>query len=237
MFVIVCGAGLVGQEITKRLVEHDHDVVVIDVSIEVCEHVYAKTGAVTVHGSATDIRVLREAGVERANVLLCLMRNDSDNIACATLAKSLEVPRILARMRDPGYEQAYKLSGVTTIVRVADLLINQILVEIEQPTVREIMSLGGGLANVFALRIPPGAWCVGKSIQEIVKNEKFPAESLLMGIYRDEGSTFLIPRGQQELQENDTVFVISKRADVKPLTEVLTETGKKGLRGLLGKGG
>lgn len=237
MFVIVAGAGLVGREITARLSENDHDVVAVDIDLEVCEMIYAETGAVTVHGNATELRTLREAKIDRADAFICLMRRDSDNIAAAILAKSMSVPRIVVRMRDPGYEEAYRLAGVTTIVRVADLLLNRIVSEIEQPRVKEIMPLGGGAANVYALRIPPEADCVGKSVSDIARMEKFPRESLFMGIYRDEEENFLIPRGGRVLKEDDRVFVIARPSDINGLVEVLTERSGGRLSRLLGRGG
>jgi len=187
MFIIVAGAGLIGSEIVPMLVENHHDVVVIDIDREVCEQVHAETGALTVHGSATDIRVLDEAGAGKADVVLCLMRLDADNIACALLARSLGVERTIVRMRNPRYEQAYRKAGVpryeqayrkagvTTIVRVADLLLNQIMTEIEQPVVRTIMRLGGGKAAIYAVNIPPGALCIGTSIRQVAKHPDSPS--------------------------------------------------------------
>lgn len=221
MNIVVAGAGLVGRELTRKLLDHKHDVVVIDIKNEVCESIYAETGAVTVNGSATSLAVLQDAGVHRADILICLMRNDVDNIACSILAKSLGVPRILARMRDPGYENAYSISGVTVIVRVADLLLDQLIMEVEQPPVKRIMSLGGGDAYVYAVRIPEGARCVGKSVKEVAEASDFPKESLLMGIYREDDEEFQIPRGNYVLSEDDTVFVIAHAGDIQLIADAL----------------
>ncbi|MFO8183370.1 MAG: TrkA family potassium uptake protein [Candidatus Aegiribacteria sp.] len=221
MNIVVAGAGLVGRELTRKLLDHKHDVVVIDIDNEVCESIYAETGAVAVNGSATSLAVLKDAGVHRADILICLMRNDVDNIACSILARSLGVPRILARMRDPGYENAYSLSGVTVIVRVADLLLDQLLMEVEQPPVKRIMSLGGGDAYVYAVRIPEGARCIGKSVKEVAGAKNFPKESLLMGIYREDDEEFQIPRGNYVLSEDDTVFVIAHAGDIQLIADAL----------------
>jgi len=222
MFVIVAGAGLIGSQITPMLVENHHDVVVIDIDRDVCEAIHAETGAMAVHGSATDIRVLEEANAPKADAVLCLMRLDADNIACALLAKSLGVPRIIVRMRNPRYEQAYRLGGVTTIVRVADLLLSQLMTEIEQPKVRTIMSLGGGKAKIFAVQIPARARSVGMTIRQITSHRSFPTECAFMAIYRESADNVLIPRGDHVLMEDDTVFLVSTSQLIKQATDFLT---------------
>ncbi|MFW6107194.1 MAG: potassium channel family protein [bacterium] len=224
MHVIVAGAGVIGSQVTRRLVGNRHDVVVIDVDREVCESVHAHTGAMTVHASATDIQVLDDAGAQKADVVLCLMRNDADNIACALLSRSLGVSRVVARLRNPRYEQAYKSAGVTSIVRVADLLLNQIMVEVEQPEVRKIMTLRGGKADIYAVGIPSGATSVGLSIKEIASQSGFPRECVFMGVYKEEEDEFYIPRGDQVLDEEDTVFLVSKSQHIKQATDFLTRT-------------
>lgn len=223
MFVIVAGAGLIGSAITKMLVQNKHDVVVIDLARDVCDTVHAETGAMTIHGSATNIQILEDAGALKADVILCLMRNDADNIACALLSKSLKIPRIIARLRNPRYEEAYKLAGVTTIVRMADLLLNQIMTEIEQPKVKKIMVLRGGKAQIYAVKIPQRARSIGMAIKEIAQKKNFPSECVFMGIYRETKGDFLIPRGSHTLQEGDIVFLVSRSQYIKKATDILTK--------------
>lgn len=224
MYVIVAGAGIIGQQLTKVLVENKHDVVVIDKDPDVCEAVYSETGALTINGNATDIHVLEKSGAVKADVILCLMHSAADNIACALLARSLGIPRIISRLRNPRYEEAYTLAGVTTIVRMADLLVNQIIMEIEQPKVRKVMTMRGGEANIYAIKIPPEAKSVGMTIKEITENRKFPEEFLFMGIYNEEEGSFQIPRGSHALKAGNTVFLVSKSQYIKQATDFLTRT-------------
>ena len=176
MRIIVAGAGVTGYLLLKMLVAKKHDVVVIDVDREVCEEVYAETGAMTIHGSATDIRTLEKAGTQNSDVVLCLVRHDSDNIAISILAKSLGVRSIIALLRKPEYEPAYKSAGVTTIISLTDLLLHQLIMEIEQPNVKSIMPLGGGKAEIYAVEIPPEAKSVGMTVREITEQGGFPKE-------------------------------------------------------------
>ncbi len=220
MHVIVAGANLMGKEITKILVKSNHDVVVVDRNRDNCEAIYADTGAMTINGSATDIHVLEEAGAEKAEVIICLMP-DADNLACALLSKSLRIPRIIARLRDPHYEHAYREAGVTTVVNVAGLLLNQVMMEIEQPRIKKIMALGGGKAEIYMVKIPKKARSIGAQIKEITSKPDFPKECVFMGIYHEEEGNFLIPRGDYAIRENDTVFLISKPQYIKWATDLL----------------
>lgn len=223
MYIIIAGAGLIGHETAVMLTGNKHDVVVIDVDRRVCDKVHAETGAMAICGNATDIRVLTEAGVSKADVIICVMHNDADNIACALLSRSLGVPRIIARLLDPRYEQAYRLAGVTSVVRMADLLLNQIIMEVEQPRVRKIMVLGGGKAQIYAVKIPDNARSIGMAIRDITRQKKFPQECVFTGVYREEEGEFIFPRGDYIIRGGDTVSLVSTSRYIKPATDFLTK--------------
>jgi len=222
MFVVVAGAGTIGREVTAQLLGNHHDVVVIDMDHDVCRGLYSLTGVETVNGNATRLDVLADAGLEKADVLVCLMRSDADNIATAILARSLGVNRILARMRDPGYAEAYKLSGVSSVLRVADLLINQVLTEIEQPKVKRIMRLAGGAAEMYAVSVSETSWAAGKTVTNIASHKSFPREAILAGIYRVGSEAFVVPRGDTRLEAADTVYVVTPSRNIKTIADILT---------------
>ncbi len=224
MYVIIAGAGTIGQPLTKLLVENNHDVVVIDKNAEVCETVYAETGALTIHGNATELRVLQQAGASKADIIACLMYYSADNIACSLIARSLGIPRVISRLRFPEYEEAYKLAGVTSIVSMADLLINEIMMEIEQPKVKKITTIGRGKADIYSVTIPEKARSIGMSIKDIGQHKHFPKECVFMGIYRQEKDEFFIPRGNHTISEGDNVFLVSKSQYIKSATDFLTKT-------------
>ncbi|MBN2443721.1 MAG: TrkA family potassium uptake protein [Spirochaetales bacterium] len=223
MYIIIAGAGTIGQDIIKILVDNKHNVVVIDIQIAACQTVHTETGALAICGNATDLSILQQAGAKNADLLLCLTRLDSDNIACALLGRSLGIPRVIARLHNPHYEDSYKLAGVTTIVRVADLLINRILTEIEQPRVRSIMTLGKGKAEVFAIKIPRDAKSIGIRIKEITQNSKFPGECVFMGIYKEKSDEFFIPRGDHMIHEDDMIFLTARKEYINQVADILTQ--------------
>lgn len=67
----------------------------------------------TLVGQAFDIRLLREAGVEQADVLVAVTNSDTANVMSVQLAKNVfGVPKTLARLDKPGRADSYRLLGI-----------------------------------------------------------------------------------------------------------------------------
>ena len=160
MYIMIGGAGLVGKSLAKELVPMKHDVVVIDTDVKACEEIYAKYGAVTIHGNVTDLGTLESAGIKRCDIAVATMRNDSDNLAFSLLAKYHKAPQIIVRMMDPRFENIYKTVGVTNIARGLDFVIKQILINIETPELRGVITMGD--IEMCIYNIPENATCSNK---------------------------------------------------------------------------
>jgi len=225
MYVVIAGAGLIGGALTRELLEKSHDVVVVDRDKEVCDRLYAETGAVVVNGAVASIAVLKEAHIEKADIAVAATGSDPDNLTFAMLAKSLGVPQVIARMRDPAYEQAYRVAGVDTVLHVTDLMVNQMMMEIEKPKVRRISSLGGGRADVFVVTVPPGAKVAGRSVSDIAREREFPAQCVFIAVYNKDTEKFAIPRGDQMINEGDELFLVATAGDITQAADILTGKG------------
>ena len=222
MYVLVAGGGMVGGGLVRRLLDNKHDVVLIEQCKEICDKLYAETGVVAITASATNIEALGEAGIGKADVVVAATGNDADNLACAILAKSFEVPQIIVRMRDPAYKNAYRVAGVHSIVRVTDLMVSQVMMDIENPEVRRITTIGGGKADVFLVIVPERAKVAGRSVQDIVGSRQFPSQCVFIAVYNHDTEEFSIPRGKQVINEGDELFLISTAENIKKAVDLLT---------------
>ncbi len=227
MYVLVAGGGMVGGVLVRRLLDNKHDVVLIEQNKTICDKLYAESGVVAVNGGATSIEALSEAGIQKADVLVAATGSDADNLACAILAKSFEVPRIIVRMRHPAYKNAYRVAGVDSIIRVTDLMVNQMMMEIENPEVRRITSIGGGKADIFVVVVPDGAKVAGKSIKNIVGSRHFPPQCVFIGIYNLETEELSIPKGDQIVNEGDELFLVSTIENIKKAVDFLVAGNRK----------
>jgi len=221
MYVVIAGAGMVGGTLARRLVENRHDVVVVERDQAVCEEISTRVGALAVRGTATSIDVLEDAGLRKAEVAVGALPRDADNLAFAILAREFGVPRIIARMRNPRYEAAYRLAGVSRTLDVGRLFVEQLVLEIEQPSLRHVASFGRGKASIVVATIPEGAAVDGRSVEEVAKARGFPTECVIAGIYREAEQEFIFPRGAIELRAGDQVFLASSTQTVREAAKCL----------------
>lgn len=213
MYILIAGAGAVGSALAQKLHRARHDVVCIDPIKDVAEALYARHGVQTVQGSATEVDILEEAGVRKADVAVGTMRVDADNLAFSLLANDFGVPRVIVRMRDPRYERAYKLAGVTRTLNIVDVLISHLALEIEEPDMKVVAAIGGGRASVAMLRVPQ-QW-KARSLVEIGQGGEFPTQAVISGIYREEEDRFVVPRGECEVRPGDQIFVAADLNDMR----------------------
>ena len=231
MYIIIGGASMVGAGLANLLAEHKHNVVLIEIDQQTAERVAAQFGSVVVvHGSATDIQILEEAGIEKADAVCAVMGRDADNMAMSLLARNYQVPRIVARMRDPRYEQAYRCAGVHNVVRVMDYLIDQMVTIIEDPPVQKVFGLAGRGAEIHLVRIPRKARVSGMSVRNISQLPNFPDECLITGIVSGESGALVIPRGDRIVQGGDSVFLVVHTKDLDRAATCLTRERLLGRR-------
>ena len=96
--------------------------------------------------------------------------------------------------------------------------------EIEQPKIRKIVTLGGGRADIYAVKIPPGARAIGMTVKDIAQSKDFPEQCVFVGNYDEDKQTFQIPRGANMLQEGDVVFLVSNSQHIKQAAVYLART-------------
>ena len=220
MYIIIAGGGIAGRNLTKNLVQK-HDVIVIEKDQSVAEKIYSRYGAVTVLGSATRIDILKEAGIEKCDVAIAVMRDDADNLSFSLLAKNFGVDKILVRMREPEYENAYEMAGATNIAATMELIVDRFITDIEEPDVRKVASLGDGKAEVSILTIPPESPISGMKISEIVSQKKFPESCVIAGIFDKAQDRYIVPRGNRQIFAGNQVFLVASKDDMEKAADFL----------------
>jgi trk system potassium uptake protein len=221
MKIVVVGGGRSGTNLSARLARSGHQVTLIDRDEAVARKAFEQFGLATLTGDGTDPGVLREAEVDRAEVLAALLRRDADNLAVALLAREMGAQRIMVRMRDAAYRGVYKAAGVQEVLSEVDVLVGALMTAVEHPKVSHSMVLGGGESLVFEVIIPIEANVAGKTVRELATDPAFPRGCAFAAV-ADETGHVTAPRGDSIVRGGSSVSLVSAEKEIGAAVAFLT---------------
>jgi len=165
MKVIIVGIGRMGAGLSLKLIKKGHQVTVIDFDPEAFEALGTDFKGEKVVGFGFDRDILNQAGISKADAVVSCTKSDEVNAVIARIAKnSYQVPRVIARLYDPGKAEIYRRFGIQTISttiwgidRASELLTyNQL---------DSVYEMGNGNVNIVRIEIP--TLLIGHTVNEI----------------------------------------------------------------------
>ncbi|CEH33358.1 potassium channel family protein [Romboutsia lituseburensis] len=116
MYIIIAGCGRIGSNLAKDLLDDGHDLVIVDRDKQRLDLLGTGLNATRILGIEYDLDILREAGIENADVFLALTQNDSINITACQVAKDIfNVNTVVAKVADVSKEHIYKSLNIQYI--------------------------------------------------------------------------------------------------------------------------
>jgi len=218
MYIIVVGGGRLGYYLVKALLAEGDEVLLIEKDAAICERVNKELGSVCLHGDGCETITLSEAGTSRADMLITVTGDDEDNLVSCQVAKyKFNVPRTIARVRNPSNERLFKMLGVDVTVNTTNIILEHIAREVPSHPVTRLMSLQGKELEIVELRIPPGAPAVGRALKDI----ELPPRAAISLIIRPDQKP-LVPRGDIVIEADDRVLVVTPGESEAALRAALT---------------
>lgn len=214
--VILCGWGRVGTAIARNLQAHDTDVVVVDAS----EARIAAVDGPYVLGDATDEEVLREAGIERARVLITALNADADNLYVTLTARSMR-PDLFIVARAASRQAVAKLlqAGADRVVNPQELGGARMAALAVQPHVAEFLDVVMQEQRLeFRLEevgVPPGSPLAGETLRSARVHDR--TGTLVLAMRSPDGSFRTNPPPTAEIQQGDILVVIGDQEQVATL--------------------
>ncbi len=218
--VIVCGFGRVGRNLAQFVTGAGHDVVVID--NDQTRVADAEGSGHVVLGDATTDEALKEAGIERARVLVTTLTTDAANLFVTLTARSLRPDLfIVARARAETSEAKLAQAGADRVVNPQGIGGARMAAFVLQPHVAEFLDIvmhDGSLEfRLEEVPLPAGSPLAGRSLRDAHIRDSTGALILAL---RDSGGEFTTnPPPETVLEAGQILIAIGTEGQLKALAD------------------
>jgi trk system potassium uptake protein TrkA len=217
MYIIIVGAGKVGYHLGKFLMAEGHEVMLIEEDRSKVDTLSLEFHDSIMQGDGSAVEVLKEAGANRADVVVAATGNDEDNLVICQVTKLVFLrPRTIARVNNPRNEELFAGLGVDASVS-ATKIINTIIEEQVKAgdMVIPLLTLKAGDVEIVEVELSRSSPIVKKKVKEL----SLPPGSIFIAVIR--GEEIIIPYGETEFQPEDKVIALVKRTSEQALREML----------------
>ena len=219
MKILILGAGQVGSSAAFHLSrEEANEVTVVDMRADVLRDLQDRLDIRTVVGHAAYPDVLERAGADDADIIVALTDSDETNMVACQVAYTLyHTPTKIARIRSADYMNAKKLftqDAIPVDVRISpeQLVCEYVAQLILYPGALQVLDFANGRVRLIGARADKSGLLVGQKLSQL-KQHIPNTEGRIAAIYRD--GQALQPEGDTILQEDDEVFFITARQDIR----------------------
>lgn len=201
---IIVGGGKIGYYLLKTLKERNFQVTLIERDKEICSKIAEDIDTDIIYGDGTDLDVLKDAGIEEAEIIAAVTGNDEENLVICQIAKiSFSINKTIAKINNPKNIAMFKALGVDKTVCSTEVIANLIENEFDREGYKIIQAFDRGSMVLAEISITAESlWC-----NQIISNLELPDEFMIISIFR--GEKVIYPKSDTQILKNDRIFVIT----------------------------
>ncbi len=224
MYVIIVGAGKVGFNLARELLDKGHEVTLLEADRRRYLVVEQELGYVAQYGDATELWILERAGVQRTDLVIAVTGDDEDNVLVCQVAKEkYECERVIARVNNPRNLQHFKLLGIQPVVSATDLILRLIEHEVPRYGLVHLLALEEERLEIIELEVQTGAPAAGLRVADV----HLPQGSLVISVLRA-GRGF-VPTPETVVEAGDQVLLVLDSGLEDQITPVFSSNGADGV--------
>ena len=216
--VVLIGGGNVGLNVAQQLETGERRIraKVIEIDRAIAERAAdALERTIVLNGDGLDSGLLEEAGISRADAVLCVTSDDKTNLLAAVRAKAEGCPMAITLINDPTLVPLLGPLGIDAHINPRATTVSSILRHIRHGRVRGVYSIGDAEAELIEAEVLSTSPIAGKQIRDIA----FPEGVLVGGVMKD--GKVVKPTGGMRIEESDVIAIFSMAKDVPEVERLL----------------
>ncbi len=217
MKIIIVGGGVVGYSLAEQLLKDKHNLCLIESDAELCQQLSEKLDLQIINGSGTSPSILKEAGVNRADMVLAVTPNNEINMVVCAVAAQHNARYRIARLRGREFAETNSVMdlqklGITTVIHPEKTLVDQVLQYVESPHAVDSANFENGRILMRGHYISENMEIAGKTPREI-RADISPYVVLFAAIVRQ--GIGMIPDGNTRIEPGDLLYSLFPRESLE----------------------
>ncbi|MCF3638679.1 Trk system potassium transporter TrkA [Rhizobium sp. TRM95111] len=215
--IVIAGGGNIGYFVAKAIEDYQPRtrVKIIEADRERAVLIADKLrNAVVLHGSALDQKMLLQADIQNADLVVALTNNDQINILGSVMAKKLGCKQNLVLINDPSYQDFTRSLGIDAHINPRAVTISGILQHVRKGRIRSVYAVQRGSAEVIEAEALETSPLVGKPFREL----ELPEGIRIGAIYRD--GAVIRPDGGTKIRAKDRVVLFAAATAVRHVEQL-----------------
>jgi len=205
MYIIIVGGGEIGYYLAKALLDEGHEIMVLEKDPGIKESICDDLGSVCARGDGCEAATLEAAGTGRADMLIAVTGDDEDNLVACQVAKyKFNVPRTIARIKNPKNEAIFKKLGIDVTISSTNVILENIQEEVPTHPLTHLLNIRDTGLEIVEVKISPDSTTVGKAVQEL----SLPPESVLSLIISKQRKP-QVPTANTIIQAEDQIIAVT----------------------------
>lgn len=212
--VTIIGGGNVGLMLAQTLEAVKIKTKIIEKNYARCEFLSQNLKyTLVINGDGTDLKLLDEEEIGRSDVTISVTNNDERNLLTSLLAKQLGAKRTISRVTKNLNIPLFEKVGVDIAISAKNSALNEVKNALNDSKIGILATVEQGQGEVLEIELND------LFNDKTVKDIKFPRPAVIGVIQR--GKNVIIPKGDTEFREKDTLIIFTKAEDADEIRKFL----------------
>ncbi|MCR4647583.1 MAG: Trk system potassium transporter TrkA [Lachnospiraceae bacterium] len=219
---MIIGGGRMTYYLAEILLKMGIRVKIVEVDRDKCETLSEDLPKATIiNGDATNQEVLNEEGIAGCDSFVSLTGIDETNIFLSLFAKTKTAGKVITKIDRISFDDIINTFSAGSLIYpdkiAADYIVSYVRAMQNSigSNVETLIKLNGGRVEALEFKILKGSPIVGIPLMQL--NLK---RDILIGCINRKG-TIIIPKGQNTIEEGDTVIVVTTKSGLSDIKDIL----------------
>ncbi|MBQ8870358.1 MAG: Trk system potassium transporter TrkA [Alphaproteobacteria bacterium] len=215
--IVIFGGNAIAYDLARKLEENDNIVsckIITNNTKAAVKLAESLDKTVVIQGEMMSDVILKDAGIDSADITIAVTEQDKDNLLVSLLARHNHICSTVSLVNSRAYDSLIDNIGDNIIIDRSAVTISKILQDIRKAGLSNAYSLGRGFGEIWEIKLKEDQPVTGRKLSDL----SIPDRCKIAMIVRDE--QILLPDASIVLNQDDIVIMFVSPLGIKKMEQI-----------------